>query len=137
MIALELSNSIISAVLFLKTWFLTQATKALTKEARRVKTFLLQQAIRKSKVAAEKREAKAGTTRVSPRRRSSGAAVAAEEALVGDKEEEDSDGGEAGDGGDGDSSETPPAADVHEGDNSSVGVSPAPEEVLLIKVWLR
>lgn len=36
-----------------------QATKALTKEAKRVKTFLLQQAIRKSKAAAEKKGLKA------------------------------------------------------------------------------
>ncbi|CAN0500616.1 unnamed protein product, partial [Ectocarpus sp. 12 AP-2014] len=32
-----------------------QATKALTKEAKRAKTFLLQQAIRRSKAAAEKK----------------------------------------------------------------------------------
>ncbi|CAM9515161.1 unnamed protein product, partial [Pylaiella littoralis] len=35
---------------------LHQATKALTKEAKRVKTFLLQQAIRKSRAAADKKK---------------------------------------------------------------------------------
>ncbi|CAN0007962.1 unnamed protein product, partial [Scytosiphon promiscuus] len=38
-----------------------QATKALTKEAKRVKTFLLQQAIRRSKTAAEKKVLKRKT----------------------------------------------------------------------------
>ncbi|CAM9719682.1 unnamed protein product, partial [Laminaria digitata] len=45
---------------------LHQATKALTKEAKRVRTFLLQQAIRKSKASALKgKGAKASSTRSS------------------------------------------------------------------------
>lgn len=87
-----------------------QATKALTKEAKRVKTFLLQQAIRKSKAAAEKKGKKTNNEK----------AVEAEGEPVEEKEEGEKQQEE----------ETPSPADVDAGG----GLAASSQEVLLIKV---
>lgn len=82
-----------------------QATKALTKEAKRVKTFLLQQAIRKSKAAAEKKASKT-------------------------KKAGEVDGGRGTEEEEGEEEATPCPAD---GDASG-GLAASSQEVLLIKV---
>ena len=87
-----------------------QATKALTKEAKRVKTFLLQQAIRKSKAAAEKKGKK-------PKK-----AVEADGEHGEDEKQEEEEEEEAPSPADGD---------------ASGGLAASSQEVLLIKVKRR